>query len=391
MGRALRWVGAVALSVAVFSVPAGSPAFAGVPAALGNVSDYVGTLTPGQRARIDDMGERLVHAGVKLAVAVIDTAAPATPKEWAVEAFSKWGVGDAGKDNGVLVLLATGDRRVEIEVGYGLEDRLTDSQAGRLLDRHAVPHFRQNAWGEGVVALVEGMAMHFGAAAGPVERPLRAHAGRPERRTGVVYGGAPSRRTSSGGGIGSGLVGVLGLLLAACLFLLNPYNVPVTLSLVWVVWAWSLPLRHLFVNRRFLALGCGLYLYDIVYALASGGLEPVMGGVLLKTFLGVPFALYTLTRRCPRCSVGYLDVSSRILRSATTYSTGLEEITRDCPACPFHDVDHDVIPRYSPPSSSSSSSSSSSWSSSSSSSSWSSSSSSFGGGSSGGGGAGRSF
>lgn len=53
---------------------------------------------------------------------------------YSVELFEKWGIGNKEYDNGVLVLLATEERRIKIEVGYGLEGAITDSEAGRILD-----------------------------------------------------------------------------------------------------------------------------------------------------------------------------------------------------------------------------------------------------------------
>lgn len=81
-----------------------------------------------------------------------------TPKEVATALLNAWGVGAAKANNGVLVLLVVDARRVEIEVGYGLEAVLTDGVTGRLLDEHVVPAFKQGDYAgglEGGVAAID--------------------------------------------------------------------------------------------------------------------------------------------------------------------------------------------------------------------------------------------
>jgi uncharacterized protein len=66
--------------------------------------------------------------------------------------FEKWKLGERGKDNGVLVVVAVKDRRVRIETGYGTEGALTDAQAGRIIRDTLTPAFRQGRYGEGLHA-----------------------------------------------------------------------------------------------------------------------------------------------------------------------------------------------------------------------------------------------
>lgn len=138
-----------------------------IPRPRGNVSDFAGVLAPDAETRLDGEIRRLRGRGVYAAVATIERAHPRTPKQWATAAFEAWGVGQAGLDNGLLVLLSVGDRRVEIEVGYGLEARLTDAQVGAILDEYAVPAFREDAWGQGLHRTLQGLARHFQDPGGP--------------------------------------------------------------------------------------------------------------------------------------------------------------------------------------------------------------------------------
>lgn len=362
---------------------------------VGNVSNLgVGAVLPEHEVAMRGQIERIAREGAAMvAVAAVDDVSPMTTKEWAVEAFEKWGVGEAGKDNGVLVVFALKQRRIEVETGYGIEGRLPDAAVGRLLDRHAIPEFKRGRWGEGLVALLRGIGDHLTPSA------AEARAAPPAR----------SRRRAAPrevGGLWFGL-SVLGAGVAALLTFGYPIRLPAVLAGLWLAWALSFPMRHLHVDRKFWSVG-GL-VAAVVFWMVGGGYAghspaPELTFALVFLVIGCFVGAYTRTRACPRCHVGYVDVERRTLRAATYSSAGSGRQTVDCPRCPYRSTTRYTIPRrtrqsssssYSSSSSSWGSGSSSSWGSSSSYSSGSSSSwsggSSFGGGSSGGGGAGRSF
>ncbi len=139
--------------------PLAAPAGEELPDPRGFVNDYAGVLTAEERGQLDAITGTLEQASsIEMGIAIVDSVAPRDSKGYAVDLFAKWGIGKKGKDNGVLILLAMQERRVEIEVGYGLEPVLTDSRAGRLLDTYAVPQFRQGRMGAGLVALAEAVA-----------------------------------------------------------------------------------------------------------------------------------------------------------------------------------------------------------------------------------------
>jgi uncharacterized protein len=75
----------------------------------------------------------------------------------AVRVVERWGLGQKDKNNGVLLLIAVKDRRAKIEVGYGLEDRLTDALSRGILEDRLFPAFRQGDYGAGVLATCEGI------------------------------------------------------------------------------------------------------------------------------------------------------------------------------------------------------------------------------------------
>ncbi len=92
--------------------------------------------------------------GVEIAVVVLRRVQGTTPKEFATELFNYWGVGKRGEDNGILMLVAIENRRVEIETGYGMEAILPDSVVGAILDEYAIPYFRQGDYAGGIQATV---------------------------------------------------------------------------------------------------------------------------------------------------------------------------------------------------------------------------------------------
>ena len=77
---------------------------------------------------------------------------------YTVRVAQSWGIGQKGKDNGALLLVAKAERAVRIEVGYGLEDRLTDLLAGRIVDQEIVPRFKSGDYDGGIRAGVQALA-----------------------------------------------------------------------------------------------------------------------------------------------------------------------------------------------------------------------------------------
>ena len=76
----------------------------------------------------------------------------------AAQTLSDWGIGQAGKDNGVLVLIALEDRKMAISTGYGLEASLTDYQCSRLIQEVLIPSFREKAYEAGLSEMARQIA-----------------------------------------------------------------------------------------------------------------------------------------------------------------------------------------------------------------------------------------
>jgi len=123
------------------------------------VSNPAGILSAATVARMDSVLGRLEDsATAQVAVVVLPSIGEAVPKDFANELFKKWGVGQASKDNGLLVLFVLDQRRVEFETGYGLEGVLPDIVCGRIQREHMVPAFKNGDYNAGMQAGMDAIA-----------------------------------------------------------------------------------------------------------------------------------------------------------------------------------------------------------------------------------------
>jgi uncharacterized protein len=132
----------------------------------GYVSDFAKVLTPQSRQQLEQYcGQVERVTGVQMAIVTIDSLDGQPVEDVANALYRKWGIGKKGKDEGILLLIATKDHKDRIEVGYGLEPILPDGFAGGVL-RQARPLLRQGAYGQGVFAAVGEMGSRIAAAKG---------------------------------------------------------------------------------------------------------------------------------------------------------------------------------------------------------------------------------
>ncbi len=118
----------------------------------GFVSDYAGVLPAGTRMDLENRLRDLERAtAAEIAVVVLPSIGGADINDFASRLFERWGIGKKSHDNGVLFLVALKERKVRIEVGYGLEPLITDATAGQILDKYVVPRFRQGDLAGGIV------------------------------------------------------------------------------------------------------------------------------------------------------------------------------------------------------------------------------------------------
>ncbi len=116
----------------------------------GYIYDGVGVIDSPTKDRIIGLGSALEQkTGAQVMVAIVPTTGEEPITDYAVRLFEKWQLGEKGKDNGLLLVIATEDHKFWLEVGYGLEGALTDSYAGQIVNQLIEP-FRRGEYSRGV-------------------------------------------------------------------------------------------------------------------------------------------------------------------------------------------------------------------------------------------------
>jgi uncharacterized protein len=178
-GPAAAFAAAAALALAV---PARAAEVPIPPAPQRWVTDNVALLSPGVLEALDRQLEAYERqTGHQVLVWIGATTGDTPLEEFAVKAFEKWKPGRTGQDDGLVFFLFTQDRKMKIEVGYGLEDRVTDLTASRVFREVVAPRLQggdpDGALREGVAALLSaidaaGTEAVPAPAPGPGPRPL---------------------------------------------------------------------------------------------------------------------------------------------------------------------------------------------------------------------------
>jgi len=127
------------------------------------VTDSVGVLSAESRSRLNrDLEEHQRQTGQQVLLWIGRSTGGADVDDWAASTFSRWKVGRAGLNDGVVIFMVSDARRVRIEVGYGLEQQLTDAVAGRILRDVVIPRLQAGDWNgaatNGVAAVLSALA-----------------------------------------------------------------------------------------------------------------------------------------------------------------------------------------------------------------------------------------
>lgn len=147
----------LALSV-LFGLQATAQEWVPVPALESRVTDLTGTLSPEQAATLEQKLATLEQSkGAQVFVLMLPTVQPDTVETYARRVFDEWKVGRAKIDDGILFLIAKDDRRMRLEVGYGLEGAVPDVLASRIINDHVAPHFKMNDYAGGTAAGVDAL------------------------------------------------------------------------------------------------------------------------------------------------------------------------------------------------------------------------------------------
>jgi uncharacterized protein len=202
-----------------------------LPDPVGFVNDFAGVIDARSSAEMEAIARALQQkTGAEIAVVTVHSIDPyGSIDEYSIELATAWGVGKMGEDTGILLLLAMQERRIKLEIGYGLEGVIPDGLAGEILDKSVLPALKADQYGTGLLRGVQAIAgiiaKEYDVELGDYQLSESRRYTRPGIPTGLILfiifalffgggrflfwpllfmGGAASRRGFYGGGFGSG-------------------------------------------------------------------------------------------------------------------------------------------------------------------------------------------
>jgi uncharacterized protein len=329
-----------------------SAASAGFPPVAERVNDSAGVLGLRDVATLTAVSEAVAaEQGVEVVLVVIDSVATYDPRgdieSFATDLFNHRGIGNAARDDGVLILLAVGDRKVRIEAGVGYGGRL-DGALKRVIDRDMLPEFKAQEWALGLEAGIHGVSAAVAGlgstASRPAEAPPRAVPSPP-----LEAPEQPSTQWQPTAASGSSLVGRLAEVFRSSWILLISGFVG---GLMWLRRYLRVRPRHCpDCSRPMIRLNESR---DDEYLDEGQRKEEALGSVDYDVWLchrcGEQLverykSWFTAYGECPDCFNRTLKIDKRTVRSATTSRTGLRRIKSNCAHCGHHSVREEVIPK----------------------------------------------
>ena len=179
------------------------------PPLTGRVTDAAGVLPADVVQSLTAKLQALETAtGTQLVVATVPSLQDYPIDDYGYQLGRAWGIGQKGKNNGAILLIAPNDRKVRVEIGFGLEERLTDGLAALVISRDILPRFKAGDLPGGVAAGADALIAQLQLPPG-------------EARANVVAAeAAPRERRQSGGGGFGGLIWlvIVGAFIASALF-----------------------------------------------------------------------------------------------------------------------------------------------------------------------------
>jgi uncharacterized protein len=356
---------ALLLLAAIRAVPAGYP-----EARDPFLNDLAGLVSTSDAATLrGELGDLRRQTGVEAVVVTVprlDGLPGGSIEDFATGLFNHWGVGDANRNDGLMLLVARDDRKIRIEVGEGYGDRL-DAPMKQVIDGVITPRFRSGRFSEGLLEGARAMvraarpapaAAQASNEAATSEAPAPTRQERepsvePEEMAAPATIAPPPRPAMeplvglpSPPGIGVSPLGFFGVLAAGVAGLVALIGGAIQFS-VRKCPRCNIKLEPLdeAADDAFLNAGqkaeesLGSVDHDVLRCPSCQYQQMV---AIHRWFSGY--------HACPLCTCKTLKIESDVLESATTHSTGLRRITRTCLHCSFNDQRNEIIPRRPEPS-----------------------------------------
>ncbi len=146
-----------------------------VPRLQGYVNDYGGMISPSAKSKLEEGLKAFEQSdSTQIVILTIPTLERENIEEFSIKVAEAWKIGQQQKDNGILLIVSKQERKIRIEVGRGLEGKLTDLMAGRIIDQVIKPRFKQGDFDRGFItgasALIDATRGEFKAEQRPIQR-----------------------------------------------------------------------------------------------------------------------------------------------------------------------------------------------------------------------------
>ncbi len=169
LGTGAGWALLILLMILTAPVLASEPKF---PPLTGRVVDDARVLDTWTQSELTDMLSAHEGApGEQVVVVTLDSLQGYTIEDYGYQLGRHWGIGQKGKNNGALLIVAPKEHKVRIEVGYGLEGELTDAISRRIIDNYILPSFKRGDFNAGVLAGTTSMLQVLGGNSSDIGEP----------------------------------------------------------------------------------------------------------------------------------------------------------------------------------------------------------------------------
>ena len=150
MKKFISVIGVLITSACIFALD--------IPVLSAHVNDYAGVMKNADKRKAEEYLSALENTtGIQIAILTIPSLEGESLESYSYNVAEKWQLGQNGKDNGALLLVAMKEKKVRIENGYGLEDTLTDTKSGLIIRNVILPEFRNGNYSEGILRGVQNM------------------------------------------------------------------------------------------------------------------------------------------------------------------------------------------------------------------------------------------